>query len=95
MLFVGVLGALVFRGLFIAGGAVLIDRFSWILYVFAAFLVYTGFTMIRQRHAHIDPGRSRALALFRRRVPMTDAYHGQRFLIRVEPLWRRQHTPRQ
>ena len=82
VLFLGVLGALVFRGLFIAGGAVLIDRFSWVLYVFAAFLVYTGVTMIRQRHEHIDPSRSRALALFRRRVPMTDAYHGQRFLIR-------------
>jgi tellurite resistance protein TerC len=82
VLFLGVLGALAFRGLFIAGGAVLIDRFSWVLYVFAAFLIYTGVTMIRQRHEHIDPARSRALALFRRRVPMTDAYHGQRLLIR-------------
>jgi tellurite resistance protein TerC len=82
VLFLGVVGALVFRGLFIAGGAVLIERFSWVLYLFAAFLIYTGYRMIRQRHEHIDPSRSRALRLFQRRVPMTDAYHGQRFLIR-------------
>ena len=82
VLFLGVLGALVFRGAFIAGGAVLIERFAWILYVFAAFLIYTGYRMIRQRNQHIDPGSSRALRLFRERVPMTDAYHGQRFVIR-------------
>jgi tellurite resistance protein TerC len=82
VLFLGVLGALVFRGLFIAGGALLIDRFSWILYLFAAFLVVTGVKMALQRDEHIDPERSWTLRLFRRRVPMTDAYHGQRFLIR-------------
>lgn len=82
VLFLGVLGALVFRGIFIAGGAVLIERFSWILYLFAAFLIYTGYKMIRQRNEHLDPESSRALRLFRRHVPMTDAYHGQRFLIR-------------
>ena len=82
VLFLGVLGALVFRGIFIAGGAVLIERFSWVLYLFAAFLIYTGYRMVRQRDSHLDPGSSRALRLFRRHVPMTDAYHGQRFVIR-------------
>ena len=82
VLFFGVLGALVFRGLFIAGGAVLIDRFTWILYLFAAFLVVTGVKMAVQRDEHIDPEKSRTLRLFRRWVPMIDAYHGQRFLIR-------------
>jgi tellurite resistance protein TerC len=82
VLFLGVLGALVFRGVFIAAGAVLITRFSWVLYVFAAFLIYTGYRMIRQRDEHLDPESSTALRLFRARVPMTDAYHGQRFLIR-------------
>jgi len=72
----------VFRGAFIAGGAVLIERFSWVLYLFAAFLVYTGVSMVRTRNEHLDPGRSRALKLFRRWVPMTDAFHGQRFVIR-------------
>lgn len=82
VLFLGVLGALVFRGIFIAAGAALIENFSWILYVFAAFLIVTGLQMIRSRNEHIHPERSRTLRLFRRLVPMTDAYHGQRFLVR-------------
>ena len=55
VLFLGVLGALVFRGLFIAGGAVLIQNFSWVLYIFAAFLLWTGWKMIRERNVHLDP----------------------------------------
>ena len=82
VLFLGVLGALILRGAFIAAGAVLITNFSWVLYIFAAFLIWTGYRMIRQRDQHIDPERSLTLRLFRRWVPMTDAYHGQRFLIR-------------
>jgi len=82
VLFLGVLGALIFRGAFIAAGSVLIASFSWVLYLFAAFLLYTGYRMIRQRNEHLDPEKSRALKLFRRYLPMTDAYHGQRFLIR-------------
>jgi tellurite resistance protein TerC len=82
VLFLGVLGALVFRGAFIAAGSVLISSFGWVLYLFAAFLLYTGWKMISQRNEHLDPEQSRALRLFRRWVPMTDAYHGQAFLIR-------------
>ncbi len=82
VLFLGVLGALVLRGLFIAGGAALIGSFGWVLYLFAAFLLWTGYRMLRQRDEHIDPEQSRALRLFRRFVPMTDAYHGQRFVVR-------------
>ena len=62
VLFLGVLGALVFRGAFIAAGAVLIDNFAWILYVFAAFLLCTGYRMIRQRNEHLDPETSRGAA---------------------------------
>ncbi len=82
VLFLGVLGALVFRGIFIAAGAALIENFSWILYVFAAFLILTGIQMIRTRNEHVHPEKSRTLKLFRRFAPMTDAYHGQRFLVR-------------
>lgn len=82
VLFPGVLGALVFRGIFIAGGAALIQSFSWVLYLFAAFLLYTGFRMIRQRDEHLNPDQSRVLAAFRRVVPMTDSFHGQRLLVR-------------
>ncbi|WP_432546976.1 TerC family protein [Kineococcus sp. SYSU DK004] len=82
VLFLGVLGALVFRGAFIAAGSVLIASFSWILYVFAAFLVWTGWKMLRQRDEHVDPEGSAVLRAFRRWVPMTDAYHGQKLLVR-------------
>ena len=82
VLFLGVLGALVLRGAFIAVGAVLIENFTWVLYLFAAFLLYTGWRMIKQRDDHLDPDQSAVLRLFRRFVPMTDAYCSQRFLIR-------------
>ena len=82
VLFLGVLGALIFRGAFIAAGSVLIASFSWVLYIFAAFLLYTGYRMIRSRNEHLDPGSSRALRLFRRYVPMTETYYGQKFLVR-------------
>lgn len=82
VLFLGVVGALVLRGAFIAAGAAVIDAFSAILYVFAAFLLWTGVQMIRTRDAHVDPSRSRVVRWFRRAVPMTETYHGQRFLVR-------------
>jgi len=82
VLFLGVVGALVLRGAFIAVGAVLINRFSAVLYVFAVLLLVTGVRMARQRNAHLDPASSRSLQLFRRWVPMTDAFHGQRLLVR-------------
>ena len=82
MLFYGVVGALVFRGAFIAGGSVLIASFSWVLYVFAAFLVVTGVRMLVQRDGHVDPSNSRTLRLFRRWVPMVEEYRGPRFWIR-------------
>ncbi|CAN5293048.1 TerC family protein [soil metagenome] len=82
VLFLGVVGALVFRGVFIAAGSVLIASFGWILYLFGAFLLYTGYRMIRQRNDHLDPAKSRSLRLFRRYVPMVDVFHGQKFVIR-------------
>ena len=82
VLFYGVIGALVFRAIFIAAGSVLIASFAWILYVFGAFLILTGIKMLRQRDEHIDPSKSQTLRLFRRFVPTTDEYDGQRFLTR-------------
>ena len=82
VLFYGVVGALVFRAIFIAGGAALIENFAWILYAFAAFLLVTGVKMLIQRDSHIDPSSSRSLQLFRRVYPMVDEYRGQRFFVR-------------
>ncbi|SFN54875.1 TerC/Alx family metal homeostasis membrane protein [Mycetocola miduiensis] len=82
VLFLGVLGALIFRGLFIAAGAALIQSFSWVLYIFGGFLVLTGFQMLRRRNEHFDAARSRTFTWFRGHVPMTDAFYGQRLVIR-------------
>jgi tellurite resistance protein TerC len=82
VLFLGVLGALVFRGIFIAAGAVLLSSFGWVLYVFGAFLVFTGIHMLRKRNEHYNPEKSPVLKLFRRRVPMTDAFYGQKLVVR-------------
>ena len=87
VLFYGVLGALVFRAIFIAGGTVLIESFAWVLYVFGAFLVYTGWRMFRHRHDEGDPARNPVLRLVRRWVPTTDEYDGQRFWVRRAGRW--------
>jgi tellurite resistance protein TerC len=82
VLFYGVVGALVMRGLFIWAGSAAIKEYVWILYIFGAFLVVTGALMIRHRQAHFDPSSSRVVRVFRRYVPMTEEYEGQRFLTR-------------
>ncbi len=87
VLFYGVLGALVFRAVFIAAGSVLIASFAWILYLFGAFLVFTGIRMARHREETIDPERSVVLRLFRRFVPVTDGFRGGRFLVREGSRW--------
>ena len=83
VLFLGVVGALVFRGIFIALGAALIYSFSWVLYFFAAFLIWTGIQMMRNRNEHYDPSQSRFYKLFRKRVRTTDKFYEQRMLVRV------------
>lgn len=82
VLFLGVLGALVFRGIFIALGAVVLEQFSWVFYIFAAFLIFTGIQMFRTRNQHSNPADSRFFRWFSRVVPSTDKYYGQRLLIR-------------
>lgn len=81
VLFWGVLGALIMRGIMIAAGAILIDRFHWIIYVFGAFLVYTGIKMATQDEMDIEPESNPALRIIRRFFPITPGYHGQAFFV--------------
>jgi tellurite resistance protein TerC len=87
VLFYGVLGALVLRAALIAGGAVLIDRFAWVLYVFGAFLVVTGIQMFRKRHSHSDPTGHPVLRLTRRIIPSTPSWHGTKFWVKQNGRW--------
>lgn len=86
VLFFGVLGALVFRAIFIAAGSALIASAAWVLYVFGAFLILTGIKMLRQRDAHADPGSSRTARLFRRFVRTSDDFDGQKFIVKRDGL---------
>lgn len=81
ILFWGIIGALVMRGMMIAAGAALIARFEWITYVFGAFLVLTGIRMATAGETEIDPGSNPVLRLVRRIMPVASDYDGQRFFI--------------
>jgi TerC family integral membrane protein len=82
VLFWGILGALVMRGIFILAGAALIERFHVILYVFGGFLLLTGIRLLRDQDAEIDPERNPVRRFFARFVPLVKEYRGQRFLVR-------------
>jgi len=82
VLFWGIIGALVMRALLIAAGVTLVQRFDWVLYVFGAFLVYTGIKLLLRKDEQINPDRSLVLRAFRRLLPVTAEYHGDRFFVR-------------
>jgi tellurite resistance protein TerC len=87
----GILGALTMRGIMIGIGAELIHRFAWILYVFGAFLVFTGIKMAFARHAEVDPDKHPLVRLVRNFFPVSPDFDGSRFLTLVNG--RRALTP--
>lgn len=82
VLFWGILGALVMRGVFIAAGVTLMEMFHWIIYVFGSFLIVTSIKMALQKEKEIRPERNAVLRLFRRFVPVTANYEGQKFVVK-------------
>ncbi|MCX6021540.1 MAG: TerC/Alx family metal homeostasis membrane protein, partial [Chloroflexi bacterium] len=82
VLFYGILGALLMRGLMIGAGAYLIHQFHWIIYVFGAFLVFTGIRMALQGEGKVDVENNSIVRLVRRLIPVTPDYHGARFVVR-------------
>ncbi|MGC0376086.1 TerC family protein [Streptomyces sp. SAI-229] len=91
VLFLGVLGALVFRGLFLAAGVAVVSRFTAVLFVFAAILFYSTYKILKEEEAGFDPGRSIAVRLLRKVVPVRDDYAGAHFF--VKEAGRRVATP--
>jgi tellurite resistance protein TerC len=84
VLFFGIMGALVFRGTFIALGAVLL-QFEWMMWAFGAFLVFTGAKMVvGPESGPVEPHERVVIRLFRRYVPVTGAFRGQRFFVRED-----------
>ena len=84
VLFWGILGALVMRGVMIVAGAYLIQQFHWVIYLFGAFLVFTGIRMATQIEHDIDLESNVVIRIVRRLLPVTATYHGQKFFVREE-----------
>jgi tellurite resistance protein TerC len=82
VLFWGIIGALVLRGIFVLIGAELLNRYDWMVYVFGVFLIYTGIRMAFHRDSEVHPERNPVLRLVRRFVPMTEDFQGENFFVR-------------
>ena len=79
----GILGVIVLRGVMVAAGTAVVDQFHWVLYVFAAFLVFTGIKMLLSKHDNYDVSKNPILHFLRRRLPVTEELHGDRFFVRL------------
>lgn len=83
ILFWGIIGALVMRGIFIFAGVALINRFHWIVIIFGGFLVFTGIKMMLQKTTQVDPGKNPLIRIFRKFIPVTDETHGGKLIMRI------------
>jgi tellurite resistance protein TerC len=88
VLFWGIIGALIMRGIFIFAGVALVQRFHWVLYLFGAFLIYSGFKLMAESEdEEIDPSRNVVLKFVRKVIPISDRYEDNKFLVRREGKW--------
>ena len=87
VLFWGILGALLARGTFILAGVSLIRQFHWIVYVFGMLLVWSGIKLLREGDKEINPEKNPVLRAFRRWMPVTDDYVGEKFWVRQPGLY--------
>ena len=87
VLFLGILGAIFMRMIFIVVGVALVARFHWIIYLFGVFLVYTGYKMATEQDKEIEPDKNPVLKLVRKWIPVTTQYEGGRFFVRQNGRW--------
>lgn len=84
VLFWGIIGALVLRGIMIAAGAALLEEFHWIIYLFGAFLIFTGIKIATVDSDGVEPEKNPVIKLFRKFYPVTGDYHGTKFFTKIE-----------
>ncbi|MGZ8473079.1 MAG: TerC family protein [Candidatus Deferrimicrobiaceae bacterium] len=84
VLFWGIMGAVVMRGIFIAAGVGLLEWFHWMIYFFGAFLVFTGIKILRQGELEVEPQKNPVLRFFTRIMPVDPAFNEQKFFVRRE-----------
>lgn len=82
VLFWGILGALLMRGTLIAVGAALLEQFHWIIYVFGAFLIFTGIRMAWHHDENVEPDKNPVVKFFRRFMPVTETFEKDKFFVR-------------
>jgi tellurite resistance protein TerC len=82
VLFWGVLGALIMRGIFIGAGVGLISRFHWVLYIFGGLLIISGIRLLVMGEHKVDPGKNPLVKALRRFIPVTNEYRGGKFFVR-------------
>ena len=82
VLFWGILGALIMRGTLIAVGAALLEQFHWIIYVFGAFLIYTGIRMASHQDEEVQPDKNPVVKFFRKFMPVTQTFEKDKFFVR-------------
>lgn len=80
VLFWGVLGALVFRIIFILAGVALIQKFTWMIYIFGGFLIFTGLKMLKETEKHIDIENNPVIKFARKHLPITHKFDGEKFI---------------
>jgi tellurite resistance protein TerC len=81
ILFWGILGALIMRGIFIFAGVALINRFHWIVIIFGSFLVFTGIRMLFKKETEVDPEKNVIVRFFRKLLPVSHTLHGDKLFI--------------
>ncbi len=84
VLFWGIIGALIMRVIFIFAGVALLEKFHWTIYIFGAFLVFTGIRMLLDKDKKMDPDKNPVIKLFRKLVPTTPKLHDDKFFIRID-----------
>jgi tellurite resistance protein TerC len=82
ILFWGIVGALIMRGIFIFAGVALINRFHWIVIIFGGFLVFTGIRMLFREETEVDPEKNAIVRFFRKFLPVTRVTHGDKLFVR-------------
>lgn len=87
ILFWGIVGAVMMRFIFIFAGITLINKFHWIIYVFGAILIYSGYKMIREKDEEIHPDSNPVLRLFRKIMPVTGDVDKGKFFLRIGGKW--------
>ena len=84
VLFWGILGALMMRGIMIGVGTAILHRLDWMIYVFGAILIFTALKMLFSKHKEVHPEKDPLVRLARKFFPVTPEYHGEKFFVRID-----------